>query len=117
MWEDAMDEAASQQADQALGQFVRGGRTLADIGTEFEILRRERGLSPEELAQRSTLPLGSVRAIESGTRLPTKEEFARLATALELSAARLAAILRPVLEHQASGIQAFSWGGSAAVMG
>jgi len=35
------------------------------------------------------------------------EEFARLATGLELSAARLAAILRPVLRHQASGTQAF----------
>jgi ribosome-binding protein aMBF1 (putative translation factor) len=107
MWKDAMDEAASQQADQALGHYVRGGRTLVDIGTEFEVLRRERGLTHEELAQRARLPLGSVRAIESGTRLPTKEEFARLATALELSAARLAAILRPVLEHQPSGIQVF----------
>jgi hypothetical protein len=46
--------------------------------------RRERGLSQHELAQRATLPLETLQAIESGTRLPTKQEFALLAGGLEL---------------------------------
>jgi DNA-binding transcriptional regulator YiaG len=66
-----MEEAASQRANQALTQYVKGGRTLSDIGIEFAYLRRERGLSQHELAQRSTLPLETLQAIESGTRLPT----------------------------------------------
>jgi transcriptional regulator with XRE-family HTH domain len=102
-----MEEAASERADQALSQYVKGGRTLDDIGTEFAYLRRDRGLSQHDLAQRATLPLESVEAIESGTRLPTKQEFALLAAGLELTAGRLAEILRPVVEHSASGIRTF----------
>jgi hypothetical protein len=45
--------------------------------------------------------------IESGTRHPTKPEFAQLAHGLELTATRLAEILRPVVRHQGSGIRAF----------
>jgi DNA-binding transcriptional regulator YiaG len=105
--EDAMEKAASQRGDQALSQWVRGGRTLSVIGIEFAYLRRERGLSQQALAQRSTLPLETLQAIESGTRLPTKQEFALLATGLELTAARLAELLRPVVRHQGSGIRAF----------
>jgi DNA-binding transcriptional regulator YiaG len=107
MWEDAMDEAASERADEALNRYVKGGRTFIDIGIEFAHLRRERGLSQHDLAQRATLPLESVQAIELGTRLPTKQEFALLASGLELTAGRLAAILRPVVQHQGSGIRAF----------
>jgi transcriptional regulator with XRE-family HTH domain len=102
-----MEEAAFGRADQALTQYVKGGRTLEDIGTEFAYLRRERGLSQPDLAQRARLPLESVQAIEAGARLPTKEEFDRLASGLELTAGRLAEILRPVVEHQANGIRAF----------
>ena len=102
-----MEEAASERADQALTQYVKGGRTLDDIGIEFAYRRRERGLSQHDLAQRATLPLETVQAIESGTRLPTKQEFALLASGLELTARRLAEILRPVVEHQGSGIRAF----------
>jgi DNA-binding transcriptional regulator YiaG len=105
--EDAMDEAASERADLALTQYVRGGRTLDDIATEFAYLRRERGLSQHDLAKRATLPLEAVQAIESGTRLPTRQEFALLATGLELTAKRLAEILRPVVQHTASGLRAF----------
>jgi ribosome-binding protein aMBF1 (putative translation factor) len=105
--EDAMDEAASERADQALSQYVKGGRTLDDIGTEFVYLRRERGLSQHDLAQRARVPLEIVQEIESGTRLPTKQEFALLASGLELTVGRLAAILRPVAQHQGSGIRAF----------
>ena len=107
MWEEVMDEAASKDADQALNQYVKGGRTLADIATEFVYLRRERGLSQQDLALRATLPLETVQAIESGARRPTRQEFALLASGLELTADRLAEILRPVVRHQASGIQAF----------
>jgi transcriptional regulator with XRE-family HTH domain len=102
-----MEEAASERADQTLSRYVKGGRTLADIGAEFAYLRRQRGLSQHDLAQRATLPLETVEAIESGTRLPTKQEFALLARGLELTAGRLATILRPVVEHTASGIRKF----------
>jgi len=102
-----MGEAASERADQALTQYVKGGRTFLDIGIECAYLRRERGLSQHDLAQRATLPLETVQAIESGTRLPTKQEFALLASGLELTVGRLAEILRPVVQHQGSGIRAF----------
>jgi transcriptional regulator with XRE-family HTH domain len=101
-----MNEAASERADQALTQYIKGGRTLGDIGIELAHLRRERGLSQQDLAQRAWLPLETVQAIESGRRLPTKQEFALLARGLELMAGRLAEILRPVLRHTASGLGA-----------
>jgi transcriptional regulator with XRE-family HTH domain len=101
-----MDEAAPERADQALTRYVKGGRTLDDIGTEFAYLRRERGLGQQDLAQRARLPLETVQAIESGKRVPTREEFGHLATGLELTAGRLAEILRPVLRHTASGLRA-----------
>jgi transcriptional regulator with XRE-family HTH domain len=100
-----MDEAVSERADQALRQYVKGGRTLADIGTEFVHLREQRGLSQHDLAQRATLAPEAVEAIESGRRLPTRQEFALLASALELTAGRLAELLQPVVQHQGSGIQ------------
>jgi DNA-binding XRE family transcriptional regulator len=107
MWEESMEEAASEGADQALNQYVKAGRTLADIGTEFAYLRRERGLSQQDLALSAALPPETVQAIESGTRLPTKQEFPLLASGLELTVGRLAEILRPVVQHHASGIRAF----------
>jgi transcriptional regulator with XRE-family HTH domain len=103
-----MDEATSERADQALDQYVRGGRTLADIGIEFAYLREQRGLSQRDLAQRIRLPLETVQAIETGTRLPTKQEFTLLADGLELAAGRLAEALRPVVDHQASGVRSWS---------
>jgi transcriptional regulator with XRE-family HTH domain len=102
-----MDKAASEGADQALSRYVKGGRTLSDIGIEFAYLRQERGLSQHALAQRATLPLETVQAIESGRRLPTKQEFVLLATGLGLTAGQLAEILRPVVRHTARGIWAF----------
>jgi transcriptional regulator with XRE-family HTH domain len=101
-----MEEAASKRADQALTLYVKGGRTLDDIGTEFAYLRRERGLSQQELGQGSRLPLETVQAIESATRLPTEQEFALLARGLELTPGRLAEILRPVVRHTASDLRA-----------
>jgi hypothetical protein len=53
------------------------------------------------------LPLETLQAIEAGTRLPTKHEFALLARGLELTTGRLAELLRPVVQHQGSGIRAF----------
>jgi transcriptional regulator with XRE-family HTH domain len=103
-----MDTGASERADQALEQYVKGGRTLSDIGVEFACLRRERGLSQRDLAQRARLPLETIQAIESGTRLPTKGEFGHFAVGLELTAGYLAEALRPVVDHQASGIRAFN---------
>jgi transcriptional regulator with XRE-family HTH domain len=103
-----MDTGESERADQALDQYVKGGRTLSDIGVEFACLRREQGLSQRDLAQRARLPLKSIQAIESGTRLPTKGEFGHFAAGLELTAGYLAEALRPVVDHQASGIRAFN---------
>jgi transcriptional regulator with XRE-family HTH domain len=102
-----MGQAAGEPGDQALGQYVRGGRTLADVGTELAYLRRERGLSPDDLARRGGLPRETVAVLEAGTRLPTSEEFMRLAAGLGLTPHRLAVLLRPVVRHQASGIRAF----------
>jgi hypothetical protein len=50
-----MGEAAAERGDQALRQYVKGGRTLSDVGTELAYLRREQGLSQEDLAQRAGL--------------------------------------------------------------
>lgn len=97
----------TERAERALRQWVTGGRTFVDVGEELTCLRRERGLSPTALAQRATLPVESVLAVESGTRLPTNEEFDRLAIGLEMAPGRLAEILKPVLSHQASGIGSF----------
>jgi ribosome-binding protein aMBF1 (putative translation factor) len=94
-----MGETAAERADQALTRYVKGGRTVADIGIEVAYLRRERGLSHHDLAQRARLPLEVIQVIESGTRLPTKPEFAQLAHGLELTVARLAELLRPVVQH------------------
>jgi transcriptional regulator with XRE-family HTH domain len=102
-----MNNAATEGADRALRQWVRAGRTLVEVGDEFAHLRRERGLSPEDLAQRAMLPLEAIRTLERGTRLPTREEFERLAPALGLTTGQLAEILRPVLAHQAHGTEAF----------
>jgi transcriptional regulator with XRE-family HTH domain len=102
-----MEEAASRRADQALTQYVTGGRTLDDIAAEFAYLRRARGLSQHQLAQRATLPLETLQAIESGKRLPTKQEFALLATGLELTEGRLAELLQPVVRHTGSGVRAY----------
>ena len=105
-----MAETAAERANQALTQYVKGGRTLGDIGIEFAYLRRERGLNQHDLAQRARLPLETVQAIESGTRLPTEREFLQLAHGLELTTARLAEILRPVVRHQGTGVRALSSG-------
>jgi transcriptional regulator with XRE-family HTH domain len=102
-----MNQAATQQADRALRQWVRGGRTLVDVGEELAYQRHQRGLSPEDLAQRTGVPLATIRTLESGSRLPTKEEFEHLAAGIGLTAGQLAEILRPVLAHQAEGIGAF----------
>jgi transcriptional regulator with XRE-family HTH domain len=102
-----MNNAAAEGADQALRQWVRAGRTLVEVGEEFASLRRERGLSPEDLARRAMLSPEAIWMLESGTRLPTREEFERLAIGLELTAGQLAEILRPVLAHQAHGTGAF----------
>ena len=82
-------------------------RRLPLAAVEFAYLRQERGLSQHTLAQRATLLLETVQAVESGRRLSTEQEFALLGTGLDLTAGRLAEILRPVVRHQASGIQAF----------
>jgi transcriptional regulator with XRE-family HTH domain len=103
-----MGAAESERADQVLSRHVKGKRTVVDIGIEFTHLRRERGLSQHNLAQRTGLPLETIEAIESGRRLPTEQEFALLATGLEMTAGRLAEALRPVVDHQASGIRTWS---------
>jgi hypothetical protein len=58
-------------------------------------------------ARRGGLLRETVAVLEAGTRLPTSEEFMRLAAGVGLTPRRLAVLLRPVVRHQASGIRAF----------
>jgi transcriptional regulator with XRE-family HTH domain len=102
-----MQHAGTEGADRALRQWVRAGRTLVEVGEELAWLRREQGLSPEALARRTRLPAATIRTLESGSRRPTMQEFARLAAGLGLTAGQLAELLRPVLAHQADGIGSF----------
>lgn len=81
-----MQHAGTEGADRALRQWVRAGRTLVEAGEELAWLRREQGLSPEALARRTRLPATTIRTLESGSRRPTMEEFARLAAGLGLTA-------------------------------
>jgi transcriptional regulator with XRE-family HTH domain len=102
-----VNEPAVQRADRALRQWVRIGRTIVDVGAELDHLRHQRDLSADDLARRTTMPTDTIRAIESGSRWPTTEEFERLANGLGLRPNQLAELLRPVLAYQAEGIGPF----------
>jgi transcriptional regulator with XRE-family HTH domain len=55
----------------------------------FEVMRRAAGLSLMALAELTGLGYKRVRGIEKGLRVPTADDAARLASALDVSAARV----------------------------
>jgi hypothetical protein len=101
MWEDAMDGAASERADQALNRYVKADGRSPTSGPSSSTCA-EQGLSIEGLPLRATLPLETVQAIESGTRLSTEQEFALLGRQPAAADGR-----SPGRDPAASGIRAF----------
>ncbi|MDX3589097.1 helix-turn-helix domain-containing protein [Streptomyces europaeiscabiei] len=65
----------------------------ADFARSVRVLRDTAGMSVQELSDASGVPLSSIYAAESGTRLPSEENFAAMARALGIDA-ELAAELR-----------------------
>jgi len=69
--------------------------TLAtlDFATQLRRLRRERGLTQEELAERAGLSVGAISYLERGlTQVPHKDTVQLLALALDLSPSEAAAL-------------------------
>lgn len=56
------------------------------LGRNVRALRRERGLSQEELAHRAEMERSYVSDIERGTRNPSVKALGKLAAALEVDA-------------------------------
>jgi glyoxylase-like metal-dependent hydrolase (beta-lactamase superfamily II) len=63
-----------------------------EVGDIIGKARRGLGLSPRQLAQAAGLPVTTIVNIEAGLGTPGRDDLARLATALNLSAPKLAAI-------------------------
>lgn len=59
--------------------------TLADLGNRIIELRNRRGWNQKELARRAGLRAGRLSTLESGSKRPNLDEFARLADALDVS--------------------------------
>ena len=59
-----------------------GGDVRHDFGARIRVLRRERGLTQEALAQRSSLSVEAVGRIERGAFSPTLETIHKLASGL-----------------------------------
>lgn len=59
---------------------------VALLGRNVRALRRERGLSQEELAHRSDLERSYVSDIERGTRNPSVKALGKIANALDVEA-------------------------------
>jgi transcriptional regulator with XRE-family HTH domain len=55
------------------------------MGSKLQALREERGLTQVQLAERSGVPLGSLRNYEQGHRQPLLQQAAKLAKALRVS--------------------------------
>ena len=55
------------------------------LGLELHRIREERGLSVEDLAEKSGMSVTTIKAVESGTREARGETVANLAKALGLS--------------------------------
>lgn len=66
------------------------------LGLNVRALRRERGLSQEELAHRAHMERSYVSDLERGTRNPSVRALGRLAEALEVEPSQL--LQRPPLE-------------------
>ncbi len=55
------------------------------LGVELQRLREARGLTVEELADKSGVSVSTIRKIEGGSHTPLSETIARLARPLDLS--------------------------------
>ncbi|WP_217140269.1 sigma-70 family RNA polymerase sigma factor [Streptomyces sp. AC627_RSS907] len=66
----------------------------ADFARSVRALREAAGMSVQELSEASQVPPSSIYAAESGTRLPSEENFAAMARALGTDAERAAEMRR-----------------------
>ena len=74
------------------------------MGRNVRAIRRERGLTQEELAHRAEMERSYVSDLERGTRNPSVRALARLADALGVEPAAL--LRRPAKEPPASSASA-----------
>jgi transcriptional regulator with XRE-family HTH domain len=114
----SVDEAPLDQAG-----MDRGGDKSADLwlGQQLRVLRRGRGLSLVELADRTGLSIGNISQIERGVSSPSVRSLKKLSEALQVSigdlfqdadlppASEIAYIVRkktrPLLKLGATGVQ------------
>lgn len=64
-------------------------RVIASLGAVLADVRRERGLTQEELSHRTGVHRNYIGGIERGERTPTVETIATLADALDFSLGEL----------------------------
>ncbi|MGW4370126.1 helix-turn-helix domain-containing protein [Nocardia takedensis] len=64
-------------------------RALKVFGKNIGDLRRARGMTQEQLAEKSNLALPTIAAIERGTRWPRISTLQKLAKALQVSGGEL----------------------------
>lgn len=96
----------------AAATFTGTGRSrrlnLPELGRRVHDLRRQRGLSLEDLKERSGVSRSMISAIERGSKAATVLILDRIATALDTSLARLLATERPlrvvVLPHDRQSV-------------
>ena len=70
------------------------------LGQRVRDLREKKGLSPQRLAERSGVPLSTIRVLECGRYKPSLTVFRRLVDALGLSKRDVTFLLAAVpLEH------------------
>src|SRR5258708_21687048 len=62
---------------------------MAEVGRRVRALRRERGLSLDQLAERSGVSVSMLSTVERGQKVPSILVMSQIATALDTSIARL----------------------------
>lgn len=85
---------------------------FSDLGTRIVELRNHRGWTQKELARRSGMRPSRLSTLESGSKRPNLNEFARLADALEVSLDELRLgeprVARPAALDLARELEAFA---------
>ena len=80
---------------------------MHDIARNLKCLRRQKGLTQEELAARIDISPTHVSVIERGTKIPRLDTFVAIANALEVSGdALLLDVVDHAAESQASDLSA-----------
>jgi transcriptional regulator with XRE-family HTH domain len=77
------------QADRRVVRRLDAGRAIKDVGRRVAELRRERGLTQEELAERLGIAPNNLQRIELGMQNLTMRSLVRLANELGVGLARL----------------------------